>query len=77
MDPADAFGAEDLHCFFNSPSDFVDQGGNLAVLDVNGDTRVDLSDAVAVLNYLFRGSAPPALGTECLRIEGCPDACGA
>ena len=37
---------------------------------------LNLSDAVVVFNYLFWGSAPPALGMECVRIEGCPDVCG-
>jgi hypothetical protein len=50
-------------------------GGNGLLLDVNGDTAVDLSDAVAVLAFLFRSGAPPALGTGCVRIDGCPERC--
>src|SRR4029453_15908646 len=54
--------------------------GELALLDVNGDTRIDLSDAVFILGWLFTGTnLPPVLGTECVPIAGCPDnsnACG-
>jgi hypothetical protein len=49
--------------------------GNLRLLDSNGDGRTNLSDAVALLGYLFGGDAPPALGTECVPIRTCPDAC--
>ena len=50
--------------------------GDLALADVNGDDRIDLSDPVSILGFLFLGSDPPALGSECVRIEGCPeDAC--
>ena len=28
-----------------------------------------------VLAYLFTRGAPPALGTECVPVEGCPDTC--
>jgi len=54
--------------------------GELALIDVNNDQKIDLSDAVYILGYLFLGTnGPPALGTECTRIQGCPDnaACGA
>ncbi|MBI4603635.1 MAG: hypothetical protein HY721_16910 [Planctomycetes bacterium] len=50
--------------------------GNLALLDSNGDADVDLSDAIRVFGFLFLGAPPPVLGTECLEIPGCPDACG-
>ena len=48
---------------------------NLTLLDANADRGVNLSDAVYLLSYLFEGGPPPVLGEECLRIEGCPDAC--
>ena len=48
---------------------------NRTLLDSNGDQLVNLSDAVYVLNYLFLGGAAPALGTGCIRIEGCPNTC--
>jgi len=49
--------------------------GNSAVLDINGDTDINLTDAVHLLGYLFRGENAPALGTECVTLEGCPEAC--
>jgi hypothetical protein len=45
---------------------------NIALLDANGDHGLDLSDAVSVLSFLFLGGPPPAAGTECTGIEGCP-----
>jgi hypothetical protein len=50
--------------------------GNRALLDLNGDDGVNLSDSVYLLAYLFQGGPPPVLGSACVRIEGCPDACG-
>jgi hypothetical protein len=35
------------------------EGGNLLFLDVNGSGSVNLTDAVAILNYLFLSGAPP------------------
>ena len=52
------------------------EGGDLLLIDINGDARVDVADAIALLGYLFGGARPPALGTECLPIPGCPTACG-
>jgi serine/threonine protein kinase len=43
--------------------------------DVNGDGAIDLSDPVSSLTYLFSTGRPPVLGTECVRITGCPDKC--
>jgi hypothetical protein len=48
---------------------------NRTLLDSNGDQLVNLSDAVYLLNYLFLGGGAPALGTACVRIEGCPSTC--
>jgi hypothetical protein len=47
--------------------------GDLALADVNDDGRIDLSDPVRTLGFLFLGLDPPALGTECVRIEGCQE----
>ena len=44
-------------------------------LDFNGDTNLDISDGIGTLGYLFQGGARHALGTGCLLIEECPDAC--
>ena len=41
----------------------------------DGDQQSNLTDAVFLLLYLFNNGAPPALGTECLRLADCPDAC--
>jgi len=46
-----------------------------AGLDFNGDNSVNLSDGIGTLNYLFQGGPQHALGTGCLRIDGCPEAC--
>ena len=49
--------------------------GDLALADINGDETIDLSDPVSILGFLFLGARPPALGTECVRIIGCPEGC--
>ena len=41
----------------------------------DGSGLVNITDAVNLLSFLFQGGGPPALGLECVRIEGCPDAC--
>ena len=53
----------------------LDQGGNLTVLDVNGDLGVNLADAVYTLNYLFSAGPAPALGTNCQTVTGCFAVC--
>ncbi len=50
-------------------------GGNLALLDSNGDARVDLSDSIYNLRNLFLGGPSHILGTPCQEIVGCPDIC--
>lgn len=56
-------------------SENLASGGSLVVLDVNGDSMADLSDAVYSLNYLFTRGPGPVLGSECVRVEGCPTSC--
>jgi hypothetical protein len=51
------------------------EGANAALLDANGDSRVDVSDGIRILQYLFKSGAAPVLGTECVRIEGCGSRC--
>jgi hypothetical protein len=69
------------HLFLGSPARLPCQDGNigdpanLTLLDVNGDEELNLTDAIHSLAYLFMGGAPPALGTECLPIAGCSNAC--
>ncbi|MCZ6795240.1 MAG: CotH kinase family protein, partial [Planctomycetota bacterium] len=68
--------------FLGSPAELpcdgatLGEGGNSVLLDANGDGGVDLSDAVHVLSYLFQNGPEPLGGTACVRIEGCPTACG-
>jgi hypothetical protein len=50
-------------------------GGNLAVFDLSGDAGVDITDPVHLLHYLFLGGPSPALGSECVRVAGCAEAC--
>ena len=54
----------------------MEEGGNLALFDANGDSGVDITDAVYMLDYLFRGGPAHTLGTHCVRLEGCPNVCG-
>jgi len=59
--------------------------GNRVLLDFNGPSReaypandeneVDLSDVVAMLNFLFLGGRPHAVGRQCVAIRGCPATC--
>ncbi|MBN1420418.1 MAG: lamin tail domain-containing protein [Planctomycetes bacterium] len=60
-----------LPCGDGSP----DHPSNRALLDVNGNDIVEIGDAIHLLNYLFASGAPPALGVECVPLEGCPDVC--
>ena len=55
----------------------IEDGGNRTLLDLDLNRRVGLTDAVFLLNYLFRRGPLPALGTGCVQIEGCPEVCGA
>ncbi len=50
---------------------------NLALLDVNGDGRLDLADGIFTINFLFLGGLPPRQGPGCREIAGCPDNCAA
>jgi len=43
--------------------------------DTNGDGKVDISDAVRLLGYLFNQGEPPALGIDCVQVLGCEDRC--
>lgn len=54
----------------------AEQGSNLVLLDNNGDGQTNLADAVNLLTYLFQRGSPHVLGERCVRMEGCPDACG-
>ncbi|MEM7264098.1 MAG: CotH kinase family protein, partial [Planctomycetota bacterium] len=64
-------GAGELPC-----EGAIDEGGNLTLLDVDGDADVGVTDAILLVNWLFRNGDAPVQGTRCIRIEGCPSACG-
>ncbi len=53
-----------------------DEGANLVLLDFNGDSSFNIADAVCALGFLFQHGPAHHLGTGCVRIEGCPSACG-
>ena len=49
--------------------------GNRRVADLDGDEQVTTSDAVYLLEFLFRRGRPPEAGVECVVLERCPMAC--
>ena len=53
----------------------LQEGGNLALFDVNEDAAFNLSDAIYLLGYMFQGGPPPRLGDECVRLKGCANSC--
>jgi hypothetical protein len=63
------------HLFLGSPSDLPCADGGLGLADSAADGKLDMTDAIHVLRYLFLSGSPPALGTECVPLAGCPDAC--
>ncbi len=64
-------GSAGLPCGGTDPS----EGADRLLLDLNGDSAVDLADPIHLLSYLFGGGPPPVLGTDCVRIPGCPTMC--
>ena len=48
---------------------------NEQLLDANGDGRIDVSDAVHLLDFLFRSETASMLGSDCMEIDGCRNAC--
>jgi len=50
-------------------------GDYVALVDFNGDSQVDLSDAVGLLLHLFRSGGGHVLGMECTAIVGCGSVC--
>ncbi len=53
----------------------LESAGNTKMLDIDGNRDVNLADAVSLLNYLFLRGDPPALGTDCVPVLGCPSVC--
>lgn len=70
------------HLFLGNPDRLpcgngeVSDPANAVLLDLNGDSEIGLADGIHLLIYLFQGGPQPAGGTECIRIEGCAQACG-
>jgi hypothetical protein len=53
-------------------------GGNLPLLDANGDVSLNVADPIYLLVHLFAGGPPPVLGKRCAALAalaGCPWAC--
>ncbi len=67
--------------FLGAPSELpcgdgeVTDESNPRLLDWNGDGRLDTSDPVGQLAWLFLAGSGHALGAHCLTIPACPDAC--
>jgi hypothetical protein len=53
----------------------LSDAGNTTLLDANGDTRVDLSDAVQLLSFLFQRGTEHASGMGCVTMATCPEVC--
>jgi hypothetical protein len=71
----DRTGPPQLPCAASS----VSGPGNLTVLDVNGDGRIDVSDIVRLAMYLYMGGAPPVQGAGCFDVSqllGCAESTG-
>lgn len=48
---------------------------NRTLLDSNTDGRVDLADALYILDFLFRSGPAPRGGDRCVLLVGCPRSC--
>jgi hypothetical protein len=64
-------GGEVLPC----EAEGLEAPGNTALLDWQADGKVDLSDALGPLNYLFGTGPMHPLGVGCVAIVGCPELC--
>jgi len=51
------------------------EGGNLWLLDADGNRAIDVADAIRLLAYLYLSGPPHVLGADCTPIVGCSDAC--
>ena len=49
--------------------------GTQELFDIDANNQIDTTDVLAILFYLFGTATPPALGSECTPIVGCPDTC--
>lgn len=48
---------------------------HLQLYDSNADFRIDTSDVIYNLTYLFGNGAPPTPGLVCIELRDCPDVC--
>jgi hypothetical protein len=53
----------------------IGEGANVTLLDMDGNGAVNITDAIQILNYLFKAGPAPVLGRSCVRITGCPSVC--
>ncbi len=53
----------------------INAGGNLQLMNLNGDEYVNIADCIYLLGFLFQHGPAPVQGTECIRIEGCANVC--
>jgi hypothetical protein len=52
--------------------------GDLFLIDVDGNGKINITDPIYLLNFLFNGGPKPVLGgleDPCVSLGGCPDAC--
>ncbi len=54
----------------------LETAGNQKVLDWDGNSEVNLTDALSSLRYLFQAGPPHTAGTACVVVEGCAEGCG-
>jgi hypothetical protein len=53
----------------------VRDAANIALMSWNGQSDLDLTDAISLLNWNFLGGVPHVLGTACTPIASCPSVC--
>ena len=53
----------------------INSAANRAVLDVNDDNSVDMSDAVFNPIHLLLAGPAPGQGTDCIAVPDCPEVC--
>lgn len=66
-----AENATALPCGGNSPN----EGGDLRLLDFDGNGVVQLTDAVGLFLFLFDSGRPHHLGPNCIAVMGCSSGC--
>lgn len=53
----------------------IQDGNNVAVADFNGDSSVDNSDVIGMLNFLYLDGPAHDGGLNCIRLDGCESTC--